>query len=246
MMHISNLPLELAIGIGLILALLAWNALREKADRAAMLDASKPDARLQLYNSTIATLWLLAMACTALWVTSGLTLAELGLRAGQGWRSLLSWSIVGLAASYMMASLLQVRFSRKARVQLREQLGQSGDFGLIHPETAREQDRFFLLAITAGITEEILFRGFLIGALALAFPLWLAAVIAAGLFVLGHAYQGLHGMLNTVPITIGLTLIFLVGDSLWPVIVLHILADVAAGVLFRVSDQYAEADAAAA
>lgn len=246
MFNFSNLTIELILGIGLILAMLAWNAWTEKADRAAVLDAARPDARLQLYNNTILTLWLVTLACTALWVVSGSPLRELGLRPGQGWRFWLSWSVVALAAAYMIISLLQVRFSRKARTAMRQQLGQAGDLGLIHPETPREHARFTWLAITAGITEEVLFRGFLIGALALVFPPWLAAIFAAGLFVLGHAYQGLCGMMRTLPITLILTLVYVVGDSLWPAIALHILCDVAAGVLFRVSDHHESADAAAA
>lgn len=245
MQDFSNLTIELMIGIGLILAMLTWNALHQKADRAAIRDATRLDARLQLYNGTILTLWLVALACTALWALSGMPLDELGLKLSQGWRFWLSWSIAGLAGVYMIVSVLQVSFSRRAREAMRQQLDQSGDLGLIHPETPREHDRFMWLAVTAGITEEILFRGFLIGTLALVFPLWLAAILAASLFVLGHAYQGLRGMLNTVPITVILTLVYLLGDSLWPVIALHILADVAAGALFRVSDHHAEADAAA-
>ena len=142
MFNFSNLTIELILGIGLILAMLAWNAWTEKADRAAVLDAARPDARLQLYNNTILTLWLVTLACTALWVVSGSPLRELGLRPGQGWRFWLSWSVVALAAAYMIISLLQVRFSRKARTAMRQQLGQAGDLGLIHPETPREHARF--------------------------------------------------------------------------------------------------------
>jgi membrane protease YdiL (CAAX protease family) len=208
-----------------------------------VLDAARPDARLQLYNNTILTLWLVTIACTVLWVMSGMSLRELGLRLGEGWRFWLSWSVVGLAAGYMIISVLQVRFSPKARAAMRQQLGQAGDLGLIHPETPREHGRFTWLAITAGITEEVLFRGFLIGVFALVFPLWLAALFAAGLFVLGHAYQGLRGMMRTLPITAILTLVYVVGDSLWPAITLHILCDVAAGALFRVSAHRAVTDA---
>ena len=53
-------------------------------------------------------------------------------------------------------------------------------------------------------------------------------------------------MMRTLPITLILTLVYVVGDSLWPAIALHILCDVAAGVLFRVSDHHESADAAAA
>ena len=244
-MNFSNITIEHGIGIGLILAMLTWNAVSEKASRAAILDPAKPDARLRIYNEALVTLWLLAAICTVLWLRTGASLPEMGLQFGQGWRAILSWSAVGLISAYMLVSLVQARFSRKTRIELRQQLSQSGGHGLVHPETPREHGRFMWLAITAGITEEILFRGFLIGALALVFPLWLAAILATGLFILGHAYQGLRGMVGLLPITTILTLVYVVGDSLWPAIALHIIVDVVAGLLFRVGDQFAKADAAA-
>ncbi|WP_417494017.1 CPBP family intramembrane glutamic endopeptidase [Maricaulis sp.] len=244
-MDFSSLAIEHTIGIGLILALLAWNALTEEAGKAAIRDPAQPDARLRIYNKAMISLWLLAIACMVLWLRSGTTLPELGLRAGGGWRTLLSWAIVGAISAYMVASLLQARFSRTARTRLREQLSQPGDYGLIHPETPREHRRFIWLAVTAGITEEILFRGFLIGVLSLIVPLWLAALLAAGIFILGHAYQGVQGMVGLLPITGILTLVYVVGDSIWPAIALHIVVDVVAGLLFRISDQFADADAEA-
>ncbi|WP_417497302.1 CPBP family intramembrane glutamic endopeptidase [Maricaulis sp.] len=244
-MDFSSLAIEHIIGVGLILALLAWNALTEKSGKAAIRDPARPDARLRIYNQALISLWLLATACAALWLRSGATLPELGLRPGAGWRTLLSWAVVGAIGTYMVASLVEARFSRMARIKLREQLRRSGDYSLIHPETQREHGRFIWLAITAGITEEVLFRGFLIGVLALIMPLWLAAILAAAIFILGHAYQGPQGMVGLLPITAILTLVYVVGDSLWPAIALHIIVDVAAGLLFRISDHFASADAEA-
>jgi membrane protease YdiL (CAAX protease family) len=56
------------------------------------------------------------------------------------------------------------------------------------------------VAISAGITEEILYRGFLTCVLVTSFPtigIWLSIVVTACLFGLGHLYQGVSGMLRT-------------------------------------------------
>ena len=54
------------------------------------------------------------------------------------------------------------------------------------------------------------------------------------IFILGHAYQGAAGMLRIVPVSVGLTLIFLLSGSLWPGIILHALADLAGGAVFQI------------
>ena len=102
------------------------------------------------------------------------------------------------------------------------------------------------VALTAGITEEIIFRGFLIGVLSLVMPLPAAAAIAVAVFVVGHAYQGMAGMLRILPISIGLTVILLLSGSLWPCIILHALTDLVGGAVFQILHKTEEADQAEA
>ena len=53
------------------------------------------------------------------------------------------------------------------------------------------------LAVTAGVCEEIVFRGLLIavGVHVLGLPLPVAAGLALALFAIGHLYQGPRGMI---------------------------------------------------
>lgn len=69
----------------------------------------------------------------------------------------------------------------------------------IIPATSGERNLFTILSITAGITEEIVFRGFLPFFLMPWFGgrYLLAALPTTAVFGILHAYQGAHGMVRT-------------------------------------------------
>lgn len=81
--------------------------------------------------------------------------------------------------------------------------------------------------ITAAFMEELLFRGFLLNETAAALgggrSAWIGAVLTIGVvFGLGHAYQGLSGVLITGGIGILMGFLYLVlGRNLWPLILAH-------------------------
>jgi len=103
--------------------------------------------------------------------------------------------------------------------------------GVVLPKTALASllprnggERFWaaLIALNAGLSEELFFR--------LAMPLLLAAVtgqaalafwLAVVIFGLGHAYQGLFGVLATTIIGALLGLIYLYSGNLWLVVAIH-------------------------
>ena len=107
--------------------------------------------------------------------------------------------------------------------------GQLGDVAFFMPRTRRELGWFRAVAVNAGITEELIFRGFLLWYLEpYVGPAW-AAVLAVVIFTLGPAYQGVAN----VPPLLGASAIF-VGLYLWSgslllPIVVHALADIIQG-----------------
>lgn len=213
----------------------------------ARIEAGGENVRLPVYNSVMLHLWILTGLTLAFWLMSGRSLAELGLQAGQGgWQGWLAWGIAAAGIAYLIFSLVSASLSRKTRTDLRRQLEQSGDLDMVRPESPAEYRRFHWVAITAGITEEILFRGFLIAIFALFLPLWAAAIAALAIFVLGHSYQGPSGMLRILPVSIILTLTYVLSGSLWPGIILHAFVDLAGGGLFQITAKYEAADREAA
>jgi membrane protease YdiL (CAAX protease family) len=181
--------------------------------------------RRSLYRHTIVLEWVLA-ALTGLaewrsalpWSHYGWTLPALGanpLVAGVG-----LGLIVGLGLSLVLASA-----ARRSR-GLRLRQVRIGEFSRLLPTTPAERRLFLATAITAGLAEEILYRGFLIPFLHPTLPLAGAVVVAAVIFGLGHLYQGWRGVAGTSLMGALFGVIFLATQSLFLVVILHMAMDV--------------------
>jgi uncharacterized protein len=96
------------------------------------------------------------------------------------------------------------------------------------PRTATERRWFALLAVTAGVCEEVLYRGFGLAALRWAAPgigKPALIIVTAGAFGLAHLYQGRLGVMLTGLVGAYLAWIAISTGTLVPVIVLHALLD---------------------
>jgi membrane protease YdiL (CAAX protease family) len=96
------------------------------------------------------------------------------------------------------------------------------------PRTPTERRVFAVLAVTAGVCEELLYRGFGLAALRWAAPgIGKPALIAvtAVAFGLAHLYQGRMGVILTGALGAYFAWIAMSTGSLVPVILLHALLD---------------------
>jgi membrane protease YdiL (CAAX protease family) len=103
-----------------------------------------------------------------------------------------------------------------------------GDYSGLFPRSSRERLYCVALAITAGICEELVFRGALLHLAERLLPgagVIGAAAAAVALFGVAHFYQGLRGVLLTTLAGALLMLSFLATGSLLPGIAIHILID---------------------
>jgi membrane protease YdiL (CAAX protease family) len=90
---------------------------------------------------------------------------------------------------------------------------------------------FVVLSITAGICEEFLFRGFVMGALFRAgLGTWLVVVVSSAMFGLAHLYQGKGGSVGTGILGALFGSVRIVYHSLLPAVVWHAALDIVAGV----------------
>lgn len=98
---------------------------------------------------------------------------------------------------------------------------------VLAPHTRSERRLALGVAVTAGICEELLYRGFLV-ALGVGFglPWWAAAVLSCVLFALAHAYQGWWGLVGPGLLGVLYMVLYLGTGSLVVPIVAHILIDV--------------------
>lgn len=106
----------------------------------------------------------------------------------------------------------------------------------ILPNNFEEFKHFIFVAFSAGVCEEIIFRGFFIQYfLALnennALGNWLAVIIPACMFAFGHLYQGEKAVLKILGMAMLFGWIFLLTKSLLLLMLIHFLVDVLGGYL---------------
>jgi len=101
--------------------------------------------------------------------------------------------------------------------------------GLV-PHTTSELGLFTALAITAGICEEVLYRGFLVGYAARFMPAWVAVIVTSAVFGFGHWYQGVGNAAQTGVVGLIMGVIYLVTGSIGAPIALHAIVDIAGGI----------------
>lgn len=221
---------ELAIGLGAILLLWVCG-MASDIYRRVRKPARPTRSPFIHWAVTGSLLWLLCGISVWAWTSSGRSLETLGFAWGSGIGMFAAWAIALGFLALQFAQLPAIRRDAKLQETLRKSMFGSGDYDALMPRRRRDCWGFFLVAVTAGITEEVIFRAFLISVLALLLPLWVAAVAAVGVFILAHIYQGVQGLMRILPVTIIMTLTYVLSGSLWPGIIVHVAVDVMAGII---------------
>jgi CAAX protease family protein len=182
--------------------------------------------RIVLYASTIAFQWLIvAVVAWRAWVHS-YTAGELGLTARGGTRLVIA-STVGAAT---IATLHWLNLRRVGRMPPNARGRIQAIAEHILPQSTVELLPFLALAVTAGLCEEFLYRGFAMAVLTrLGAAAWLAVMASSVLFGLAHLYQGRGGLVSTMLVGIVLGIGRVLYGSLVPVIFWHAAVDVVAG-----------------
>lgn len=188
-------------------------------------------SKVELYRTSMLAQWVLAAALLTLWWAHGRSASALGitLRADDG--AALGAVVVaaGLAVLALQRFLVR-RLDASGRRRLRAQF--AGTRALL-PEDDREHRWFRAMAVTAGVCEELLYRGFLIPYCAHFAGAPLGILLAAGLFGLGHLYQGPRGVAKTFLVGVAAGLLYVeTGSLLWPML-LHAALDLQGGALGR-------------
>jgi membrane protease YdiL (CAAX protease family) len=211
----------------LVLVLPAWDvvALRRIAAR---IRAGEVALRMRLYRTILVEEWVGAAIVLLLWFVPGRDAGALGLLPRSG-----SWVWAGYGLTVLVCAGLAVQMwwatrTPDARASARAALV---EVSFLIPNTSVERRVFPWVALTAGICEELVYRGFLIAYLA-ALPgvSWVAAaVLSSVVFGLGHAYQGPKGILRTAAVGLLLAGLYGLTGSLWASIVVHGVMDWTSG-----------------
>lgn len=206
--------------------LIPWRG-RERLKHLLARPAIGTKEKLSLYGATIAFQWLLVGLAAWRAVARGVTTAELGL-ARRVDVALVLVSLLGTVAlcAFQWFNLRRVGRFQGPPTELMRKLAER-----LLPHRAVEFGPYCALAVTAGVCEEFLYRGFAMAALSRAgAPLWGVVVISSALFGLAHSYQGTGGIVSTGILGLLFAISRLAFHSLLPVAVWHAAVDVTAGV----------------
>jgi membrane protease YdiL (CAAX protease family) len=183
--------------------------------------------KLVLYGSTVAFQWVMLGIVAWRALARGMTPADLGLGSCFG-ASLLVWSVCGVVAvgAFQWFNLRRIGKMKGPVPDLMRKLSLR-----LLPQIPVESAPYAALAITAGICEEFVYRGFVMAALARAgFAVWAVLIVSSVLFGLAHAYQGKGGIVGTALLGLLFGLGRILAASLIPVAVWHAGVDLVAGV----------------
>jgi membrane protease YdiL (CAAX protease family) len=185
-----------------------------------------PMERLALYASTIAFQWFaVTIVAWRAWA-HGFTASQLGLIVHDRNRILIA-SFVGAAT---IAALQWLNLRRVGKIPVASRGPLQAIAERILPQSTVELLPYLALAITAGLCEEFLYRGFTMAALSQAgLQAWAVVLISSVLFGLAHSYQGRGGILMTLIIGTILGASRIAYDCLVPAIFWHSAVDVVAG-----------------
>ena len=207
-------------------------------------DAGDPRARSRIYVRTAIEEWVLTLAAVALSIAGRRSLGALWLLPPVGWRA---WVGFGLVLGYGVLMLLQARAIEAKPASLARLRDRLQPLRALIPHTPGEMRLFVPLAVTAGICEEFLFRGYLVWVLAFWIGVLPAAIASMVVFGLAHGYQGGKFGFRAFATGVALGVLALVTRSVLPGMALHAAIDLGSGwITYRAMNSAVEQSASGA
>jgi len=179
----------------------------------------------KFYLANAGVLWIGATMVFILWLLALRPLEEMGFRS-----PIMDFLVIGLTGLFIIAYIIET-YTELNREGNEDEILKSAAF---LPQNSQELGYFMILAISAGICEEIVYRGFLVNYLMaviddqiLAFNV--AVIFPAVIFGVVHMYQGIKSVLKIAIMSLLFSTIFIFSESLLIVVLLHAGVDIAGG-----------------
>jgi uncharacterized protein len=200
--------------------------------------------RIRYYRTTCFWLWVCAMVAVALVKSRSIFFVappayEAAWLFGHLW---VRYSIVALLGLLTISVLLPYatvawkRLTKKPRSYTSAALLLKVSYAYLFPVTRRDRRWWIVVGLTAGICEEIVFRGFLLHYLHVGpwnLNLVVALLLSSVIFAAQHLYQGTTGVLLATVVGMCFGLLFLLSGTLLLPIGLHALMDLRLLVILR-------------
>jgi membrane protease YdiL (CAAX protease family) len=192
------------------------------------LQAGEPRVKAGLYRNLVIEQVIVTAVVCWLWIVGVIPATRLGICAPRSWL----WT-AGLAT--VLGGLL-VQSSLRARPKsqrLREKL--KGKIDVLLPESLEEHRWFAAVSVGAGISEELVYRGFLFYYFSV-YVIHLNRVeivlLTSFIFGMGHVYQGFKGVVKTTVVGLILAVFYVLTGSLLLSVILHALVDLQICLIF--------------
>jgi uncharacterized protein len=220
-----NLLVQHVLVLALLIAFPVWDHYEIPRLKAN----TDPEKRVRFYKKIIAAEW----ACTlvaffavglARLFTIHVLPGEIRWLAGSAGSSFVAGLVTAIAVVILLPAILAI-WSEKIRAKAAKA---SESLSYLLPWNSSERLWWWPVCITAGICEEVLYRGFLLHYLhstPFHFSLTWSLVIAAAIFGIGHLYQGVKGLFSTAVLGFVLGVIFVMTSSLLIPIIAHAVLD---------------------
>jgi membrane protease YdiL (CAAX protease family) len=191
-------------------------------------DNNLSSRKLRTYTYVILSEWAFVIALLLLTHKHGLSVNALGENFGN--TNLTVITTIVLLSIFVIMVYFNVRQLRKMKLKKLET--ELGPLKMFLPSNKPEFIAFILIAFTAGICEELLYRGWLQNLLVYGTgSVWIGLVVGAIIFGLGHAYQGKMGIIQTGIYGLILGSVFILTKSLVAGQVLHVIVDAVNGMV---------------
>lgn len=194
--------------------------------------------RLRFYKKSIISLWVPTLFILGLVLFTDLTFEKIGLtsislhteRLGK-W---VTYSAIITGLIYVLSIFIFTvgyKFNSKIKNsidKMKKEESNKNRHREMMPVSIKERKAWTFVSLTAGITEEIIYRGFLFFSLSYLFPdlsIWLVLILSSIIFGLAHTYQGISGVVRTALIGLWFSIVYIGIGSIIPVIFFHALVD---------------------
>jgi membrane protease YdiL (CAAX protease family) len=182
---------------------------------------SEPGARKEYYLRLLASEWGWVAVMAIIGISLPAPFLAFGLRPPDIPAWVLSFTIL-VAMLFLQFTLVR---SQASNGTFHERVQPAGE---VLPDALRERWLFAAVALTAGICEELLYRGFLWFYLSTwlpGLPLWAIFLVTSLIYGLSRAYQNLWGVLQGGLAGAILAFLFWFSGTLLPAMIFHTLID---------------------
>jgi membrane protease YdiL (CAAX protease family) len=193
----------------------------------AKIKAGKKSDPARCYLETLALEWVALAVLGSAWYLLGRPIVDLGFVQPGGNGFWIGAAVLVLATGFMIYSWrCSITMTQEEKDK---QIKPLGDLIYFLPRTSRDFRHFVAVSITAGIVEEILYRGFAFWYLAQVMPIWAVIAVSSVAFGLGHSYQGAGGVAKVTLIGLAFGILYVATGSIWLPILAHAILDILQG-----------------